>query len=136
MISRHDRNGAEVVDADDKARPLWQRDRDDWPTDLQPRGFPCLTLQAVAKPPPGADVHTNPSVKTFEHSQSARGAEVAGSRRMASLHDPREHEQRHVNANRLVVQQTSGAPYRALRVRRGGRSQLTNEQHDAVVGGV
>ena len=47
------------------------------PADRQPRGFRCLTLQAVVKPSPGADVHTHPPVKTFDYSQSARGAEVA-----------------------------------------------------------
>ena len=96
-----------------------------------------MTLQAVAKPPPGADVHTNPPVKTFEHSQSARGAEVAGSCRMASLHDPRAHEQRYVeNADRLIVQHTSRVSHRMFRVGRGVRSRLTDEQDDAVVGGV
>ena len=53
---------------------------------------------------------------------------------MASLHDPRELKQRYVNANRLVVQQTSRASHRALRVRPGGRSQWSEEQDDAVVG--
>ena len=57
-----------------------------------------MTLQAVAKPPPGADAHTNLPVKTFEHSQCARCAEVAGSCRVASLYDPRAHEQRYVYA--------------------------------------
>ena len=54
---------------------------------------------------------------------------------MASLHDPRGHEQRYVNANRLIVQLTSRAPHRVLRVRRGLRHRLTDEQDDAVVGG-
>ena len=48
----------------------------------------------------------------------------------------REHVLRYVNANTLVVQQTRRASNLALRVRRGGRSQLTDEQDDAVVGGV
>ena len=122
------------MDADRNTGPFKQRHRDDGPTDRRPRGFPCLTLQSVAKPPPGADVHTNPPVKTFEHSQSARGAEMAGSCRMASLHDPRVHEQRYVSANRLIVQQTMRVSHRALRVRRGLRSRLTDEQDDAVVG--
>ena len=87
---------------------------------------------------PGADVRTNPPAETFEHSQIARRAEVAGSRRMTCLHDPRALEQRHVNANRLVVQRASRTPHRTLRVRRGGRGggQLTNEHDDAVAGGV
>ena len=92
FTSRHDREGAEVVDADGNAGPFRQGHRNDGPTDRQPRGFQCLTLQAVVKPPPCADVHTNPPVRTFEHEQSVRGAEVAGSYRMATLHDPREHE--------------------------------------------
>ena len=70
--------GAEVIDDDGNAGPFRQGHRDDGPTDRQPRVFSCLTLQAAAKPPLGADVHTNPLVKTFEHSQSARGPEVAG----------------------------------------------------------
>ena len=90
---RRDWEGAEVVDADEQCRALWA---DDGRPDRQPRGFPCLTLQAMAKPPPGAETHPNPPVKTFEHSQSARGAEVAASFRMASLHDPGAHEQLHV----------------------------------------
>ena len=103
---------------------------------VRPQGFPCLTLQAVANPRPGAGAHTNPPVKTFEQSQRARGAEGAGSCRMASLHDARAHEQRHLNANRLIVQQTSRASNRVLRVGRGLRIRLTNKQDDAVVGGV
>ena len=63
-----------------------------------------MTLQLVAKPPPGADVHTGPPVRTLEHPQSARGAKVAGSCRIASLHGPRVHEQHYVNANRLIGQ--------------------------------
>ena len=55
---------------------------------------------------------------------------------MASLHDPRAHEQRYVNANRLIVQQTSRASYRALRVGRWLRGRLTDEKDDVVVGGV
>ena len=64
FTSRHDREGAEVVDADGNAGPFRQGHRNDGPADRQPRGFPRLTLQAVAKPPPGADVHNNPPVKT------------------------------------------------------------------------
>ena len=55
---------------------------------------------------------------------------------MASLHDPRAHEQRYINAKRFIVQQTSRASHRALRVRRGLRSRLTDEEDDAAVGGV
>ena len=55
---------------------------------------------------------------------------------MASLHDLRAHEQRYVKSNMLIIQQTSRASHRALRVRRGLRSRLTDEQDDAVVGGV
>ena len=113
------------MDANCNARPFGQGHRDDRPPYRQPRGFPCLALEAVAKPPPGADAHTNQPVKTFEHSQCARCVEVAGSCRVASLHDPRAHEQRYVNANRLIVQQTSRASHQTLRVTRGLRSRLT-----------
>ena len=116
---RRDRERAEVIDAGGTAGPLRQGHRDDGPTDRQPRGFPYLTLQAVAKPPPGADVHTKPPVKTFEHSQRARGAEVAASCRMANLHDSRVHEQRYVNANRFIVQQTSRASHLGTASRTG-----------------
>ena len=136
VTSRCDREGGEIIDADCNAGPFGQGHRDDGPTDRQPRGFPSLTAQAVAKPPPGADVHTNPPVKTFEHSQSARGAEVAWSCRMASIHYPRAHEQRRVNANRIIVQLTSRASHRVMRVRRGLRSRLTDERDDTVVGSV
>ena len=111
---RRDRKGVEVIDANGNVRPFGQGHRDDGPSDRQPRGFSCLTLQAMTKPPPGADAHTNPPVKMFEHSQSARGAEVAGSCRMASLHDPRAHGQRYVNANGLIVQRTNCAFHLAL----------------------
>ena len=103
VASRRDRKGAEVIDANGNARPFGQWHRDDGPPDRQPRGFPCLTLQALAKPLPDADAHTNPPVKTFEHLQCARCAEVAGRCRVASLHAPRA-QQRYVNANRLIVQ--------------------------------
>ena len=118
VTSRRDREGPEAIDAEGNTGPFRQGHRDDGPTDRQPRGFPCLVLQVGAKPPPGADVHTNPPVKTFKHSQSARGAKVAGRCRMASLHHPRAHEQWYVNANRLIVQQTSRASHQ-MRVRRG-----------------
>ena len=39
---------------------------------------------------------------------------------MASVHDPRAHKQRYVHANLLVIQQTSRASHRVLRVRWGG----------------
>ena len=78
VTSRRDRQGVKVIDADGNAGPFGQGNRDDGPPDHQPRGFPCLAFQAVAKPPPGADAHTNPPVRTFEHPQSARCAEVAG----------------------------------------------------------
>ena len=55
---------------------------------------------------------------------------------MASLHGPRTHEQRYVNANRLIVQKTSRATHQVLRVVRGLPSRLTDKQDDAVVGGV
>ena len=55
---------------------------------------------------------------------------------MASLYDQRVHEQRYVNANEFIVQQTSCAPHGVLRVGRGLRGRLTDEQDDAVVGGV
>ena len=44
---------------------------------------------------------------------------------MGTLHEPRAHEQRNVNANRLIVQQTSRVSHRALRVRQGVRSRST-----------
>ena len=92
VASRRDRERAEVVDTDGDARTFRERHGDDWPTDSQSRGFPRLALQAVAKPPPGAHVHVNPPVKPLQRAQGARGAKVARSRRMASLHDPRAHE--------------------------------------------
>ena len=75
------------------------------------REFPRLAPQAGAKPPPGAYVHADPPVKPLQHAQRARGAKVARGRRMTSLHDPRAHEQRDVDANRLVVQQASRADW-------------------------
>ena len=86
VASRRDRKRAEVVDTDGDTRTFRERHGDDWPTDSQPRGFPRLALQAVAKPPPGANIHADPPVKPLQHAQSARGAKVARSRRMASLH--------------------------------------------------
>ena len=71
-----------------------------------------MAFQAVAKPSPGADDHTNPPVKTFERSQSARCAEMAGSCEVASLHDSRVHDQRYISGNRLIVQQTNRASTR------------------------
>ena len=111
-------------------------DRYDRPTDRHPRGFPCWTIQAVVKPPSGADAHTYPPVSPFEHSQSGRGAEVAGCCRMASFHHPRAHEKPHVSASRLIVPQTSRASHLVLRVGRGLWSRLTYEQDDAGLGGV
>ena len=70
FTSRHDREGAEVVDADGNAGPFGQKDRHDGPPDRQPRDFPCLAFQALVNPPPGADAHTNPPVKAFEYLQS------------------------------------------------------------------
>ena len=107
VTSRRDREGAEAIDADGNVGPFGQRRRGDGPTDRQPRGFPCLTLQAVAKAPPDAGAHTYLPVKTFENRQSVRGAEVAGSCRMASLRDPRVREQRYANANRLMDKQAA-----------------------------
>ena len=92
VASRRDRKRAEVVDTDGDARTFQERHGDDWPTESQPRGFPRLELQAVAKLPPGAYIHADPPVKPLQHAQCARGAKMARSRRMASLHDPRAHE--------------------------------------------
>ena len=74
VTSRRDRDGAEVIDAYGNAEPFGQGHRDDGRPDRQPRGFASLTLQAMAKSPPRADAHINQTIKTFEHSQSARGA--------------------------------------------------------------
>ena len=104
MLPRDVTGGAEVIDANGNARPFGQGNRDDGWSDRPPLRLPFLTLQAMAKPPPGADAHTNPPVKAFGHSQCARCAEVTGSCRVASLHDPRANEQRYVNATRLIVQ--------------------------------
>ena len=60
VTSARDRKGADVVNANGNTRPFGQGDRDDGPPDRHARGYPCLTLEAVAKPPPGADAHTNP----------------------------------------------------------------------------
>ena len=90
--SRRGRKRTEVVDTDGYARTFRERHGDDWPTDSQPRGFPRLALEAVAKPPPGANSHADPPVKPLQHAQCARGAKVARSRRMAGLRDPRAHE--------------------------------------------
>ena len=136
VTSRRDRQGGEIIDADGYAGAFGQGHRDDGPPDRQPRGFLCLAFQAVVKPPLGADAHTNTPAKTFEHSQSACCIEVAGSCRVASLHDPRTHEQRYVNANRLIVQQSSRASHRTLRIWRWLWGRLADEQDGAVVGGV
>ena len=55
---------------------------------------------------------------------------------MESLHDPRAHEQQYVKENRLIVQQTSRASHRALRVGTWLGGRLADEQDGAVVGGV
>ena len=130
---RRDWEGAEVVDADEQCRALWA---DDGRPDRQPRGFPCLALQAMTKPSPGADAHTNLPVETFEHSQGSRCAVVEESCRAASLHNPRAHEERYVSANRFIVQQKSRTSHRALRVGRGLWVRLADEKDGAVVGGV
>lgn len=81
--------------------PARRGHRDGGSADHEPRDFPCFSLQALAKPPSGANVDTSSPVKTFEHSQYARGAKVAGTRRMTSLHDPRAHEQRYVKCEQI-----------------------------------
>ena len=88
VASRRDRKRAKVVDIDGDTRTFRERRGDDWPTDNQPRSFPRLALQAVAKPPPGANVHADPSVKPLQHAQSACGVQVARNRRVVSLNDP------------------------------------------------
>ena len=90
--SRRDRKRVEVIGIDGDARTFREKHGDDWPTDSQSRGFPRVANQAVAKPSPGAHVHADPPVKPLQHPQCARGAKVARSRRMASLHDPRAHD--------------------------------------------
>ena len=55
---------------------------------------------------------------------------------MAGLHGPRAHEQRCINANRFIVQQTRRASHRVTQVRRGLRNRLTDKQDGAIVGGV
>ena len=92
VASPCDRKRADVVETDGDARTFRERHRDDWPADSQSWGFPRLSLQAVAKPSPDIHVHADPPVKLLQHAQYARGAKVARSRRMASLHDPRAHE--------------------------------------------
>ena len=131
-----DRKGANVIDANGNARPFGEGHRDDMPPYRQPRGLPRLAVEAVAKPPSGADSHINPPVKPFEHSMCTRCAEVAGRCRVASLHDRRAHEQRCVNANRLIVQQISRASHQVLRVGRWLQGPLVDEQDGAVVGRV
>ena len=74
VASRRDRKRAEVVDTDGDARTLRERHGHDWPMDSRPWEFPRLTLQAVAKPPPGAHVHADPPVKPLRDAQCARGA--------------------------------------------------------------
>ena len=126
VTSRGARKRAEVVDGN--ARTFRERHGDDWPTYSQPRGFPRLAHQAVAKPPSGVYMHADPPVKPFQHAQCTRGAKVATSHRMASLHDPRAHEQVDVDTNRLVVQQASSSPRRAGLVRRRRqRCRITDE---------
>ena len=92
VASRRDRKRAKVVDNDGDTRTFRERHGGDWPTDSQPRGFPRLAFQAVATPPPGAYIHAKLPAKPLHHAQCARGAKVARSRRMASLHYPRAHE--------------------------------------------
>ena len=77
VASRRDQKRAKVVDNDGDARTVRERHRGDWPPESQWWGFPCLALQAVAKPPPGAYAHTDPPVEPLERAQSARGAKVA-----------------------------------------------------------
>ena len=127
VTSWRDRKRIEVVDTDGDVTTFRQRHGDDWPSDSQSLVFPCLALQAVAKPPPGGYVHANPPVKPLQYTRRARGAKVARGRRITSLHDPRAHEQMHVDANRLVVQQARRSPHRARRVRRWLRRRITVE---------
>ena len=88
-------------------------------------GFPRLPVQKVAKAPPGAYVHVDPPVNPLQHAQCERGAKVAKDREMTGLHYPWAHDQWHVNANRLVVQQASRSPHRARRVKRRRRCRIT-----------
>ena len=67
VASRRDRKRAEVVNTDSDTRTFRERHGDDWPTDSQPRCFPRLALQTVAKPPPGADIHADPPIKPLQH---------------------------------------------------------------------
>ena len=76
-----------------------------------------LSRQAMAKPPPGEHSHANLPIKPLQHAQRGRGAKVARSRRMTSLHDPRAHEQGDEDANSLVVEQARSPPHTAQFVR-------------------
>ena len=42
-------------------------------------------------------------MKPLQHAQRARGAKVTRGRRVASLYDPRAHEQGGADANELIV---------------------------------
>ena len=66
VASRRDRKRAEVVDTDGDARTFRERHGDDWPSDRQPRGFPRLALQAMAKQPRGANIHADPPLKPLQ----------------------------------------------------------------------
>ena len=97
---RDQRQRPQIVHANRKAQSQRERSRDDGPTNRQSRCIPLLALQAMAQPPADAYAHPYPPIETFEHAKcTCRGAEMAGSSRMAHLRDPREHEQRHVNTN-------------------------------------
>ena len=58
---------------------------DDWLSDIQPWGFPCLAIRVVAKPPPGAYVQADPPEEPLQHTQRERGATATRGRRMTSL---------------------------------------------------
>ena len=128
VASRRERKRAEVVHTDGDARTFWERHGDGWPTYIQPRGFSRLALQAVSKPPPVAYIHANQPLKPFHHAQCARGAKVARSRLMASLHDSRVHEEEDIAANSHLAQQAISSSRRARLIRRRRRRcRVTDE---------
>ena len=85
---RRDRQWPNTVHADHNARSRTQGNRDDGPANPQSTCPLRFAIQAVAQSPAGGSASCYRPIETLEHANCTCRAEMAGSSRMAGLHDP------------------------------------------------
>ena len=120
ISSSRDRQEPKAVYADKYSGFVGQEDGECRRANNLTRGFLCLTLEAASYTPFSASFHIYLPIEELQQLECACDIEVARDMNVASVHDSRSDQEKHINADDAIKGEPAPTAVLAIRRRGGG----------------